>query len=105
MPARVSTSPAAPYSSSAPRINARGNLVTGLGFLPEHCVAVRITRAGDDIDDYLTYVTEDDGCLHCELPDGLTGTLHIAATDQRPDRDGACGWLWSNTCTLVVTGT
>ncbi|HTQ17181.1 hypothetical protein [Mycobacterium sp.] len=104
MPAGVSNSPAAPYSSSAPRISAHKNLVTGSGFLPDHLVALRITRAGDDIDDYLTYVTNDDGCLHCELPASLTGTLHIAATDHRPHRDGACGRLWSNTCTLVVTG-
>lgn len=105
MPVRVSNSPPAPHSSSAPSIDARGKLVTGSHFLPDHGVAVRITRAGDDFDDYLTYVTDDQGCLHCELPDGLAGTLQIAATDHRPDRDGACGLLWSNTCTLVVPGT
>ena len=103
MPIGVSEGPAAPYSSSAPSISAQKSLVTGSGFLPDHRVALRITHAGDDIDDYLTYVTDDDGCLLCELPDGLTGTLHIAATDHRPHSDGACGRLWSNTCTLVVT--
>jgi hypothetical protein len=31
--------------------------------------------------------------------------MFIAATDHRPDPDGACGWLWSNACTLVVAET
>jgi hypothetical protein len=43
-----------------------------------------------------------DGCLHSDLPNGVTGKLYIAATDHRPDPDGACGRLWSNTCSLFV---
>ena len=78
-------------------------IAAGSGFLPDHRVAFRITRAGDDIDDYVTYVTDGHGCVHCELPNGVTGKLYIAATDHRPDPDGACGRRWSNTCTLVVT--
>jgi hypothetical protein len=35
-------------------------------------------------------------------PNGVTGKLYIAATDHRPDPDGACGRLWSNTCSLFV---
>jgi len=105
MPTPVSDNPDAPHSSANPTVSAHGHLVAGFGFLPDHRVAIRITRAGEDIDDYLTYVADGDGCLHCELPDSVTGILHIAATDHRPDPDGACGRLWSNTCTLIVAET
>ena len=105
MPIPVSDDPSVPHLADRPTISSQGNLVTGSGFLPDHRVAIRITRAGENIDDYLTYVTDGDGCLHCELPNGATGTLYIAATDNRPDPDGACGRLWSNTCTLVVADT
>jgi hypothetical protein len=102
MPNSVSDTPSVPHSSATPNIGAHGHLVTGSGFLPGHSVAIRITRAGEDISDYLTYMTDGDGYLDCELPDSATGTLYIAATDHRPDPEGACGRLWSNTCTLVV---
>jgi hypothetical protein len=105
MPTSVSHSPAAPHSYGTPTISAKGHLVTGSGFLPDHNVAIRITRAGEDIDDYLAYVTDGDGYLHSELPSSVTGTVSIAATDHRRDPDGACGWLWSNACTLVVAET
>ena len=102
MPNPLSENPSVPHSSLAPTVSAHGHLVTGSGFLPDHRVAVRITRAGEDIDDYLTYVTDCDGCLHSDLANGVTGKLYIAATDHRPDPDGACGRLWSNTCSLFV---
>lgn len=102
MPTPLSNDPAAPHSSATPTISADAHLITGSGFLPDHNVTLRVTRAGEDIDDYLAYVTDGDGCLHCELPDSVTGTLSIAATDHRPEPDGACGRLWSNTYTLVV---
>jgi hypothetical protein len=105
MPTSVSDNPATPHSSATPTIGAHGHLLTGSGFLPEHNVTIRITRAGEDIDDYLTYVTDGDGYLHCELPRSVTGTLSIAASDHRRDPDGACGRLWSNTCSLVVAET
>lgn len=87
-------------SSGIPTISAHGHIVTGFGFLPGRRVAVRITRAGEDISDYLTYIADGNGHLRCELLDGTTGTLHIAATDHRIDPNGACGLLWSNTYTL-----
>jgi hypothetical protein len=62
--------------------------------MPAHRVTVQITCAGEDIDDYLTYVTDGDGCPHSDLPDGVTGKLYVAATDLRPDPDGraaGCG--------------
>ena len=101
----VSDDPSECHRSATPNISAHGHLVTGSGFLPDHNVAIRITRAGEDIDDYLAYVTDGHGYLHSELPNSVTGTLSIAATDHRPDPDGACGWLWSNACTLVVAET
>jgi hypothetical protein len=58
--------------------------------------------AGEDISDYLTYMTDGHGYLHCELPSGATGKFYIAATDHRPDAEGACGRLWSNT--VIVSG-
>jgi hypothetical protein len=88
--------------AATPTISAQGHLVAGCGFLPEHRVAIRITRAGEDISDYLTYVMDGHGYLHCELPNGGTGKLYLAATDHRPDAEGASGRLWSNTYTLVV---
>jgi len=103
VPTPMPDDPYAPRSSATPTIRAAGQLVTGSGFLPDHHVAIRITRAGADIDDYVTYVTDGKGCLDSDLPNGLTGKLYIAATDHRPDPHGACGRLWSNTCILFVT--
>ena len=97
--------PVSDNRSVIPTISVHGHLVTGSGFLPDHRVAIRITRAGEDIDDYLTYVTDGHGYLHSELPNSSTGTLYVAATDHRPDPQGACGQLWSNTYTLVVAET
>ena len=105
MPTSVSHDPAAPHSSATPTISAKGHLVTGSGFLPDHNVTIRITRAGEDIDDYLADVTDGHGYLDSELPSSVTGTLSIAATDHRRDPDGVCGRLWSNACILVVAET
>lgn len=105
MPISIPDNLAAPRSPATPSISAKGHLVTGSGFLPDHNVTIRITRAGEDIDDYLAYVTDGDGRLYCELPSDVTGTLSLAATDHRRDPDGACGRLWSNPCTLVVAET
>jgi hypothetical protein len=71
------------------------------GFLPDYCVAIGISAAREDISDYLTYVTGGHGYLHCELRNGAAGMLYLAATDHRPDVEGACRRLWSNN-TLVV---
>jgi hypothetical protein len=102
VPIPLSDNRSASHSSATPTIYAHGHLVTGSGFLPDHRVAIRITGAGEDIDDSLTYVTDGEGCLHSDLPNGVTGKLYIAATDHRPDPGGACGRLWRNTCSLFV---
>ena len=90
-------------SPTAPTITAtRGGVVIGVDFLPDHIVAVKITRPGEDISDYLTYTTDHNGHLYAELPTAVTGMVCIAVTDNRPDPDGECGRLWSNTCTFSV---
>ena len=79
----------------------RVGVVIGAGFLPACEVTIRITRPGESVRDYVTYTSGRNGDLHAELPaTALTGILQVAATDQRPDPDGQCGWVWSNTCTL-----
>lgn len=103
MPTLVSNNPQIPHSPTTPTICAEGHLVTGSGFMPDHEVNVRITRAEDDVDDYLAYVTDGDGCFRCDLPNNITGTLYMAATDHRPHPNGDGGLLWSNT--VVITHT
>ena len=105
MPTPVLDNPSVRHSSATPTISAYGHHVTTSGFRPDRNVSIRISRAGENISDYLTYMADGDGDLHCELPNSATGTLSIAATDHRPDPDGACGRLWSNTYTLVVADT
>jgi hypothetical protein len=79
----------------------RVGVVIGTYFLPDHEVTVRISRPGDSVCDYVAYTSEHTGDLHAELPTAaLTGMLQIAATDHRPDPDGECGYVWSNTCTF-----
>ena len=83
----------------------RVGVVIGAGFLPDREVTVRITRPGEGVSDYVTYTSDHVGGLHAELPaTALEGILQIAATDHRPDPDGPCGRIWSNTCTLTFIG-
>lgn len=90
-------------SPAKPSITAAGGgVVIGAGFLPHHAVTVRMTRPGEDISDYLAYVADGDGDLRADLPaPALIGPLRVAATDHRPDPDGRCGLLWSNTCCIL----
>jgi hypothetical protein len=91
-------------SPTAPTITAtRGGVVIGVDFLPDHVVAVKITRPGEDVSDYLTYTTDRNGHLYAELPTAVAGTLCIAVTDNRPDPDGECSRLWSNTFSVGVS--
>ena len=86
-------------AAAAPTIIAvGGNIITGVDFLPNHVVVVRVSYAAEDVSDYLTYRTNAGGDLYAELPTSPgPGALQIAATDHRFDPDGACGLLWSNT--------
>jgi hypothetical protein len=80
-------------------------LITGTGFLPNCRVTVRITYAGDDIVDYLAYVSDADGYLSAPLPETAVGeTERIAVTDHRPDPDADGGLLWSNTVIVTHSG-
>jgi hypothetical protein len=91
-------------SPTAPTITAtRGGVVIGVDFLPDRVVAVKITRPGEDVSDYLTYTTDRNGHLYAELPTAVAGTLCIAVTDNRPDPDGECSRLWSNTFSVGVS--
>jgi hypothetical protein len=101
--------PAPPARQTSPIISASGGqiLITGTGFLPNCPVTVRITYSGEDIVDYLTYISDADGFLSAALPAAAitTETGHsIAVTDHR--RDLACdsGLLWSNTIIVTPTG-
>jgi hypothetical protein len=99
---------ARPIRPTGPFISAsRGQIsITGSGFLPNRSVTIRITCGGDDIVDYLTYVSDSNGGLSAPLPEtAVTKTGHIAVTDHRPDPVGDGGLLWSNTVIITATGT
>jgi hypothetical protein len=100
--------PAPPIRSTGPIISAsRGQVViTGTGFLPNRPVTIRITYTGDDVVDYLTYISDADGHVSAPLPEtAVTENGHITVTDHRPDPDGDGGLLWSNTVIVTATGT
>lgn len=79
-------------------------LITGSGFLPHSPVTVRVAYTGEDIVDYLTYVSDADGFLSAALPAAITGTRHIiTVTDHRRQPAGDSGLLWSNTVTVAPT--
>jgi hypothetical protein len=99
---------ARPIGPTDPLISAsRGHvLITGSGFLPNRSVTIRITYIGEDVVDYLTYISDADGYLSAPLPEtAVSETGHIAVTDHRPDPDGDGGLLWSNTVIVTHTGT
>jgi hypothetical protein len=80
--------------------------IAGTGFLPNRPVTIRIAYSGDDIVDYLTYISDADGALSAPLPEtAATETGHITVTDHRPDPAGDGGMLWSNTVIVVAGGT
>jgi hypothetical protein len=98
--------PVPPDQPAGPIISASRDqvLITGSRFLPDHPVTIRITYIGEDIADYLTYVSDGNGGLTAPLPEtAITETGHIAVTDHRPDPDCDGGLLWSNT--VIVTRT
>jgi len=99
--------PVPPDQPAGPIISVAGGqfLITGSGFLPNHSVTIRIADIGEDIVDYLTYVTDANGRLSAPLPEtAITETGHVAVTDHRPDPDCDGGLLWSNTVIVTHTG-
>jgi len=73
-------------------------VITGTGFRPNCSVFIRIAYTGEDIADYLAYLSDADGYLSAVLPETAnTEAAHIAVTDHRPDPAADGGLLWSNT--------
>jgi hypothetical protein len=102
--ARGNQPPARPVRPTGPIISASSGqvFITGSGFLPNRSVTIRITHIGEDVEDFLTYISDADGGLSAPLPEtAVTETGHITVTDHRPDPDGDGGLLWSNT--VIVT--
>lgn len=104
MVAAAAENPVRRESPDAPAITVtRAGVVIGAGFLPNREVTVRITCPGESVSDYVAYASDRNGDLHAELPaTALVGMLQIAATDHRPDPDGQCGRIWSNTYALTL---
>ena len=100
-------SPARPVRAAGPIIGAYDGqvFITGTGFLPNRAVTVRIAQSGDDVVDYLTYISDADGGLSAPLPEtAVTETGHITVTDHRHDPAADGGLLWSNTVIVTPTG-
>ena len=98
-------SPTQPVRPAGPIISAYDGqvFITGTGFLPNRPITVRIAHSGDDIVDYLTYISNADGALSAPLPEtAVTETGRITVTDHRPDPAGDGSMLWSNT--VIVSG-
>jgi hypothetical protein len=85
--------PEPPVRSTGPVISASHGqvLITGIGFLPNYPVTVRVTCSGDEIVDYITYIS--DGLLtqRCRRPQ-LTkpGTSPSPTTAPAPQVTAAC---------------
>ncbi|MGB9308172.1 MAG: hypothetical protein WCB92_32155 [Mycobacterium sp.] len=104
---RGNQSAARPVRPAGPIISAYDGqvFITGTGFLPNRPVTVRIAQSGDDVVDYLTYISDADGALSAPLPEtAVTETGHITVTDHRPDPFGHGGLLWSNTVIVTANG-
>lgn len=101
-PAPIDPSTPGPEASAAPIITVRaGYVVSGVGFLPDHLVTIRVTYTADGVSDYLAFSTDARGALYAELPTSTaTGMLRITVTDHRGHPHDACGLLWSNTETV-----
>jgi hypothetical protein len=75
--------------------------VTGHGFLPGHGVTIRVIDP-DETANYFHYAADVSGDLLATLPTSIPhGTLHISATDSRPDPTDETGVRWTNTDTIT----
>lgn len=100
--------PAPPVRATGPVISASRShvLITGSGLRPNCPVTVRITYCGEDIVDYLTYISDAHGCMSAPLPEtAIIETVQLAVTDRRPDPAVDGGLLWSNTVIVSPIGT
>jgi hypothetical protein len=72
-------------------------VVTGHGFLPGRGVTIRVIDP-DAMANYFQYTADVSGDLAASLPTSIShGTLHISATDGRPDPTDQTGLRWTNT--------
>jgi hypothetical protein len=111
MPTHVSNNPSV-SSSASPYISAHGHLVTGSGFLADHNVSIRITRAGEDISDYLTYLADGDGYLiasyrtapraPCTSPQPTTALMLTARAADCGATLAPSSWLTANQPTTIA---
>ena len=91
----VASGPEGPAITAAP--TPPQVVVTGHGFLPRHGVTIRAIDP-DETANYFQYSTDVSGDLIAALPTSIPhGTLHISATDGRPDPTDETGVRWSNT--------
>jgi hypothetical protein len=76
-------------------------IVTGHGFLPGHGVTIRVIDP-EKTANYFQYIADASGDLTAALPTTIPhGTLHISATDSRPDLTDESGLRWTNTNTIT----
>jgi hypothetical protein len=76
-------------------------IVTGHGFLPRHGVTIRVIDP-DETANYFQYTADVVGDLVAPLPTSVPhGTLHISATDGRPDPTDETCVRWTNTNTIT----
>ena len=75
--------------------------VTGHGFLAGHAVIIRVIDA-DETANFFECTADLAGDLSAILPTSIPhGTLHISATDSRPDPTDETGVRWTNTDTMT----
>jgi hypothetical protein len=76
-------------------------IVTGHGFLPRHGVTIRVIDPAETAN-YFQYIADVFGDLFAALPSSIPhGTLHISATDSRPDPYDETGLRWTNTSIIA----
>lgn len=76
-------------------------VVIGHGFLSGHGVTIRVVDP-DATANYFQYTADVSGDLVADLPTSIPhGTLHISATDGRPDLTDQTGLQWTNTYAIT----
>lgn len=76
-------------------------IVNGHAFLPGHGVTIRVIDQ-EETTNYFQYSADLSGDLTAALPTTIPrGTLHISATDNRPDPTDVTGIRWTNTSIIT----
>lgn len=75
-------------------------LVSGRGFLPGGQITVRVENPDGTVT-YFQYAADASGEVAAALPTPIPhGTVHISATDSRPDLGDETGMRWTDTDTV-----